>query len=125
MLRSTATGGLTLASWKRGGRPRAEDRARFAHPEARLRAGMWMEAHGAHAAVDLSDGLAGDIAHLAAASSVRCVLRLEDLPCAAGVSVPDALASFGLREDDFSVTFGSSHVAPPTPPGILCRSSLT
>lgn len=85
--------GAALAAWRRGGRPRAEDRARFARPEARIAAGQWLVTHGAHAAVDLSDGLAGDVAHLAAASGVRCVLRLGAIPCAPGVAVHDAIVS--------------------------------
>ena len=85
--------GAALASWKRGGRPRAEDRARFAHPEARLAAGEWFAREGARAAIDISDGLAGDAAHLAAASGVRCVLHLEAIPCAPGVSAREALVS--------------------------------
>ncbi|MDH5234731.1 MAG: thiamine-phosphate kinase [Gemmatimonadota bacterium] len=85
--------GAALAAWQRGARPRAEDRARFARPEARIAAGRWFVAHGAHAAVDVSDGLAGDLAHLAAASAVRCVLRLDAIPCVPGVAVLDAVAS--------------------------------
>lgn len=85
--------GAALAAWRRGGRPRAEDRARFAHPEARLGAGMWMVRQRAHAAVDISDGLAGDARHLAAASGVRCVLDLDAVPCAPGVPVREALVS--------------------------------
>lgn len=85
--------GAALAAWRRGGRPRAEDRARFAHPEARLDAGTWMVRQGAHAAVDISDGLAGDARHLAAASGVRCVLDLDAVPCAPGVPVREALVS--------------------------------
>jgi thiamine-monophosphate kinase len=73
--------------------PAPEHRARFARPRARLAAGQWLAAHGATAAIDLSDGLAGDVAHLAAASGVRCVLDLGAVPTVAGVSVDDALAS--------------------------------
>lgn len=85
--------GAALADWERGGRPRAEDRARFVRPEARIAAGEWFARAGAHAAVDISDGLAGDVAHLAAASGVRCVLRLDAIPCVAGISPREALAS--------------------------------
>lgn len=85
--------GAALASWKRGGRPRAEDRARFTHPAARLAAGEWFAREGVRAAIDISDGLAGDVAHLAAASGVRCVLQLDAIPCAPGVSAREALVS--------------------------------
>lgn len=85
--------GAALATWERGGVPRPADRARFARPEARLVAGTWLAAHGAHAAIDLSDGLAGDVAHLAAASGVRCVLDLDRVPVMDGHSVEDAVVS--------------------------------
>lgn len=85
--------GAALAAWTSGGAPNAAARARFARPEARIAAGAWLAAHGATAAIDLSDGLAGDVAHLAAASDVSCVLELEAIPCMAGISVEDALRS--------------------------------
>ena len=44
--------------------------------------------------IDLSDGLAGDAAHLAAASGVRVEIDLERLPCWPGVA-PLAAASSG------------------------------
>ena len=85
--------GAALASWERRTEPSDEARARFAHPEARLAAGQWLAANRATAAIDISDGLSGDAGHLAAASGVRCVLRLEAVPCLAGVSLRDALVS--------------------------------
>lgn len=85
--------GAALAAWEGGDSPAAAHRARFAAPEARITAGLWLAAHGAHAAIDLSDGLAGDVAHLAAASGVTCVLNLNAVPCVHGVSVDEALSS--------------------------------
>jgi thiamine-monophosphate kinase len=85
--------GAALAAWERGAAPRDGDRARFAHPEARIAAGRWLAAHGAHAAIDLSDGLAGDVAHLAAASGVRCVVQLASIPTLAAHDVHDVLVS--------------------------------
>lgn len=85
--------GAALAAWEAGALPRAAHRARFARPHARIAAGLWLAAHGASAAIDLSDGLAGDVAHLAAASAVRCVIDLGAIPCVAEVSVSEALAS--------------------------------
>lgn len=82
-----------LAAWERGAAPRAGDRARFAHPEARIVAGEWFAVHGATAAIDLSDGLAGDAAHLAAASGTRCVIALERIPALAPNTAQDALVS--------------------------------
>lgn len=85
--------GAALAAWTSGGLPSATARARFARPEARLAAGTWLAAQGATAAIDLSDGLSGDVAHLAAASGVSCVLDLDAIPCVAGVGVDAALQS--------------------------------
>lgn len=82
-----------LAAWERGAAPHPEDRARFAHPDARIDAGEWLAAHGATAAIDISDGLAGDAAHLAAASAVRCVLDLDRVPALGSHSAMDALVS--------------------------------
>ena len=62
-------------------------------PEARITAGQWLAAHGATAAIDISDGLAGDAGHMAAASAVRCVLELDKVPALESHSAMDALVS--------------------------------
>ena len=85
--------GAALSAWERGAMPDPEHRARFAHPVARLAAGEWLSAHGATAAIDISDGIAGDAAHLAAASGVRCVLVLDAVPLLSGVGAEEALES--------------------------------
>ncbi len=85
--------GAALAAWERGETPSPLARARFARPEARIAAGLWLSAQGARAAIDLSDGLAGDVAHLAAASAVACVLDLNRVPRLEGIGIEAALAS--------------------------------
>lgn len=82
-----------LRALERGDAPAPGDRARFAHPHARVAAGRWLAAHGARALVDVSDGLAADLAHVAAASGVRCVLDPDQVPRVPGASAADALAS--------------------------------
>lgn len=77
----------------RGDEPSSTARARFEHPVPRLEEARWLAAHGARAAIDISDGLTGDAAHLAAASGVSIALQLDALPTLAGVSPLDALVS--------------------------------
>jgi len=72
-----------LEAWRRGELPSEDARRAFAHPEPRIAAGRWLSAHGARAMLDLSDGLAGDVRHLAAASGIRIDLALETVPVAA------------------------------------------
>ena len=72
-----------LEVWRRGAAPADDARRAFARPEPRISAGLWLGAHGARAMLDLSDGLAGDAGHLAAASGVRIDLTLEMVPVAA------------------------------------------
>jgi thiamine-monophosphate kinase len=43
----------------------------------------------AHAMLDVSDGIAVDVAHLARRSGVRCVVELERVPLADGATVDD------------------------------------
>jgi thiamine-monophosphate kinase len=55
--------------------------ARFAEPRARVREARWLAERGLPTAMlDLSDGLAGDAAHLAAASKVAVLLVPELIP---------------------------------------------
>ena len=85
--------GVALSALLAGNAPEAEHRARFAAPVPRLREGGWLAAHGAHAAIDISDGLLGDAAHLAVASGVSITLDECAIPRMDGVSMSDALAS--------------------------------
>jgi thiamine-monophosphate kinase len=85
--------GAALRSWIAGEPPAPEHRARFASPAARLREAGWLAAHGAHAAIDISDGLLGDAGHLARASRVSITFDEDAIPCISGVSLADACVS--------------------------------
>lgn len=85
--------GRALAALRSGRRPPAPLFRRFALPAPRIAAGRWLARHGARAMIDVSDGLAADAGHLAAASRVRIELALERLPCWPGVAPRAAAAS--------------------------------
>ena len=61
-------------------RSRSRARARFARPLPRVAEAKWLRERGARAMIDLSDGLAADATHLAAASGVRCTIEVERVP---------------------------------------------
>jgi thiamine-monophosphate kinase len=63
-------------------------------PRPRLRAGRALAAAGVHAMIDVSDGIAADVAHLARASGAVMQVELAALPLAAGL--PELAAAAGL-----------------------------
>lgn len=96
--------GAAVAAWRRGTEPAAEHRARFAHPAARLREARWLADRGAVAAIDISDGLAADAEHLAAASGVGIDVDLAALPLISGVADAIEAASSG---EEYELLIGS------------------
>jgi len=81
-----------LTAFIAGREPEAAARQRFARPEPRIAAGRWLASEGAHAMLDLSDGLAGDAGHLAAASGVAVRIELERIPAHRSVAAEAARA---------------------------------
>ena len=69
-----------LVEWRAGREPEPSARERFAHPSPRHEAARFLAAHRARAMIDISDGLAGDLRHLLAASGVGATLEVERLP---------------------------------------------
>jgi thiamine-monophosphate kinase len=85
--------GLALAALRTRRRLAPALRRRFARPVPRIAAGKWLARRGARAMIDISDGLAGDAGHLAAASDVSVTIELERVPCWPGVTPRAALSS--------------------------------
>ncbi len=85
--------GQALVAFERGEKPLAWARQRFAAPVPRLEAGERLAVAGARAMLDISDGLAADARHLAAASGVRLQIDADRLPRGPGIGMPEALAS--------------------------------
>ncbi len=110
-----------LGAWEDRREPDAAARDRFVRPVARIAEAQWLRDAGARAMIDVSDGLLADTGHLAAASSVACVLDIDTVPvhpAAADpeeaitsgeeyellVALPDSVAAAG----EFSARFGLS-----------------
>ena len=85
--------GAALRAFELGATPAAAFRARFAEPVPRLHEAQWLEERGARAAIDISDGLLADAAHLARASGVTIALDERAVPCVDGVGAGDAVSS--------------------------------
>ena len=85
--------GAALAALLRGDVPEPSARARFLRPVPRIAEARWLAEHGAHAAIDVSDGLLAELGHLSAASSVAIRVDADRVPCFPDVDVEDALRS--------------------------------
>jgi thiamine-monophosphate kinase len=85
--------GAAVTAWERGRVPLPEHRERFAKPHPRIREAGWLAAEGASAAIDISDGLLSDLAHVAAASGVVIEVELDRVPSAREVAPEQAAAS--------------------------------
>lgn len=99
-LGSSAAG---LRSYRRGGPATdpVDEALRTAHarPRPALEAGLAARRAGAHAMIDVSDGLSADLGHVAEASGVG--FRLERVPVAAGATEDDALGG----GEDYALVF--------------------
>jgi thiamine-monophosphate kinase len=80
-------------AWYGGQQPLSAHRTRFVSPTPRIREALWLAERGAHAGIDISDGLVGDVGHLAAASGVTITLSPTSVPLVDGVTVGEALGS--------------------------------
>ncbi|MDZ4675038.1 MAG: thiamine-phosphate kinase [Gemmatimonadota bacterium] len=85
-----------LLAWQEGREPDPRAREAFARPYPRLAAGQWLAQAGARAMIDLSDGLAGDAAHLAASSGLRMRVELDRVPLHPSIPLDDPHAAVFL-----------------------------
>jgi thiamine-monophosphate kinase len=70
-----------VRTWEAGREPSPELREAFLRPTPRISVALALAAGGRiHAMLDLSDGLAGDAGHLAAAGDLRAVIEIERIP---------------------------------------------
>lgn len=80
---------MAVAAWNAGREPDWSARERFARPRPRVEEARWLRERGAKALIDISDGLVGDAAHLAAASGVGVVIEVDRVPVHPSVEVSD------------------------------------
>ena len=85
--------GAALAAWVSGAQPEPAHRDRFAHPVPRIQEARWLAERGATAAIDISDGLVRDAAHVARASGVSISIDAARVPTTAGTTTDLAVAS--------------------------------
>ncbi len=92
--------------------------AAYRRPVARLREGAVARRLGAHAMIDVSDGLALDLHRLADASGVG--FRLDDVPVAAGATLEEALGG----GEDYELVFTVSPAATDEVSGAFAAAGL-
>jgi thiamine-monophosphate kinase len=101
--------GLAVRSWESGVQPPSEARLAFVSPKPRVEEALWLRTEArATAGLDLSDGLAGDAGHLAAASGVGMTLDLAEVPVFPGSDLATAIHA----GEDYELLVAA-------PPGVL------
>ena len=97
-----------VAAWLAGEEPSPESRRAFARPTPRVREALWLAERGLPTAmIDLSDGIAGDAGHIAAAGGVRVVIDASSLPVAPAARGAGGIALAAAGGQDFELCFAA------------------
>ncbi len=108
-----AAGAVT--AWEANGEPGQALRSAFVRPVPRIAEAQWLaDEGGVTAMIDLSDGLAGDAGHIAAASGVGIVVEEALIPTHPGLTSDPAmaLALMGGEDYELCVTTPSGRLGP-------------
>lgn len=108
-----------VADFQRGLEPIPEARRAFERPVPRLEEARWLaERANLHGLIDVSDGLARDVRHLAASSGVGAAIELAAIPMAPALqSFAESDAALGLKlagGEDYELLIAAA-------PGVLGR----
>jgi thiamine-monophosphate kinase len=87
----------------------------FRRPEAQLAAGLRL-ARVAHAAIDISDGLAGDAAHIAQASNVELLIDVDALSAVLSPALRAVAKDLGISALDLALYGGEDYALVATGP---------
>jgi thiamine-monophosphate kinase len=98
-----------VTAWLGGGEPEPAARLAYARPRPRIHEASWLAEEGLlHALLDISDGIAGDLRHLAAASEVALLVDEQRIPVhPAAARTGDGLGLALTGGEDYELCFAA------------------